>query len=92
MHTQQSRANHFLDWTERVGLVNNLCLPEYGIQARNYLIAYFAVSLIRGETIKKKQIKHATINNYVKAAVKLHIDRELPSPYHAKNEYINIVL
>ena len=73
-------------------MVNDPCLPEYNIQAKNYLIACFAVSLIRGETIKKKQIKHATINNYVKAAVKLRIDRKLLSPHHAKNEYINIVL
>ena len=92
MHTQQSRANHFLGWTARVGLVDDPCLPEYDIQARNYLIACFAVSLIRGETILKRQIKHATINGYVKAAVKLHIDRELPSPHHAKTNYIDIVL
>ena len=92
MHTQQSRANHFLGWTEKIGLVHDPCLIEYNIQTHNYLIACFAVSLIRGETIKKKQIKHATINNYVKAAIKLHIDHQLPSSHHAKTNYIDIVL
>ena len=92
MHTQQSRTNYFLGWIKQIELVEDPCLPGYDIQAWNYLIACYAVSLIRGETIKGRHIKHATIKNYVEAAVTLHIDRELPSPYHAQEDYINILL
>ena len=68
------------------------CLPHHSLQARNYLIACFAVSLIRGETIQSRKIRHATIRNYVNAAVGLHTDRQLPSPKHADIDYISIVL
>ena len=68
------------------------CLPHHDIQARNYLIACFAVSLVRGETLKGRSIRHATIRNYVNAAAHLHKDRDLPSPHSAPCDYITIVL
>ena len=68
------------------------CLAHHDIQARNYLIACFAVSLIRGETILSRSIRHTTIRNYVNAACGLHRDRDLPSPYNAPKDYISIVL
>ena len=68
------------------------CMPVHTLQARNYLIACFAVSLIRGETIQGRTVRHATVRNYVKAAISLHIDRSLPSPQHAETNYIKIVL
>ena len=68
------------------------CLPHQDIQARNYLIACFAVSLVRGETINSNKIRHATVRNYVNAAASLHTDRKLPSPYSAPIDYITIVL
>ena len=68
------------------------CLPHHSLQARNYLIACFAVSLVRGETIQSRRIRHATITNYVNAAIGLHTDRKLPSPHHADINYIAIVL
>ena len=68
------------------------CLPHHSLQARNYLIACFAVSLIRGETIQSRKIRYATVRNYITAAVGLHTDRQLPSPYHANIDYISIVL
>ena len=68
------------------------CLPHQDIQARNYLIACFAVSLIRGETIQSRKIRHATVRNYVNAVIELHTDRKLPSPYGAPTDYITIVL
>jgi len=68
------------------------CLPHHSLQARNYLIACFAVSLIRGETIQSRKIRHATVKNYVNAAVGLHTDRQLPSPKHADIDYVSIVL
>jgi hypothetical protein len=68
------------------------CLAREDIQARNYLLACYAVSLIRGETIKRRNIRHATIRNYISAACNLHRDRRLPSPYQAPKDYITIVL
>ena len=68
------------------------CLPHQDIQARNYLIACFAVSLIQGETIHSRKIKHDTIRNYVNAAASLQTGRKFPSPYSAPIDYITIVL
>ena len=62
------------------------------MQARNYLLACFAVSLIRGETLLRRGICHATIWNYVNTAAALHRDCNLPSPYNAPTDYISIVL
>ena len=67
-------------------------MPVHTLQARNYLIACFAVSLIRGETIQGHSVRHATVRNYVNAAISLHIDRNLPSPHHAETNFIKIVL
>ena len=68
------------------------CQPKQPIQARNYLLACYAVSLTMGETIHDRTIRHATIHNYVNAAAKLHRDRDLPSPYGADIDYISMVL
>ena len=68
------------------------CLAKEDIQARNYLLACYAVALIRGETIKRRNIRHGTIKNYLKEACNLHHNRNLPSPYQAPKDYINIVL
>ena len=68
------------------------CLAHHDMQARNYLLACFAVSLIRGETLQGRSIRHATIRNYVNAAAALHRDRNLPSPYSAPTDYISIIL
>ena len=86
--TGQSRANHFLEWAASIGLDQDPVLPNQDIQARNYVIACFAVSLIRGETLKGRHIRHATIRNYVTATCALHRDRDLPSPYGAPRDYI----
>ena len=92
-HTDKSRANHFLAWTKEISLKDDPCLPHHDIQARNYLLACYAVSLIRGETIQSKRVRHATMRNYIKAAVRLHTDRDLPSPHSgAPIDYITIVL
>ena len=67
-------------------------LPDLPLQARNYFIACYAVSLVHGETLLSKRIMHATMKKYVKAAIALHRDRDLPSPYSAPIDYIDIVL
>ena len=50
--TEQSRANHFIEWTNKIELNQDPCLPFQDQQARNYLVACYAVSLIKGETIQ----------------------------------------
>ena len=67
-------------------------LPYHDLQARNYLIACFAVSLSRGETLLGSQIQEATISKYVQAVCTLHKDRKMPSPRNADTDYIEIVL
>jgi hypothetical protein len=79
-------------WAKWMVLNQDPCMPSHTLQARNYLFACFAVSLIRGETIQGRLIRHATVWNYVTAAIHLHIDRSLPSPHHAETNYIKIVL
>ncbi|KAL7524868.1 hypothetical protein ACHAXR_000751, partial [Thalassiosira sp. AJA248-18] len=90
--TQQSRASHFLEWCQHIKLGQDPCLPSHPLQARNYLIACYAVSLVRGDTLKHKAIRAGTIRGYVKAVCKLHTDRHLPSPYSAPTDYIAIVI
>ena len=92
MHTQQFRADHFLGWTKQIGFDQDPCLTQHDMQARNYLAACYAISLIQGETIKGRHIRCDMVHNYVKAAVKLHKDPNFPSPYAAPKYYINIVL
>ena len=91
-HTDKSRTNHFIKWTKKIALNQDPCLPTHNIQARNYLVACFAVSLIRGETIQGTKVRHATLRKYAKAVVLMHKDRDLPSPYGAPVDYITIVL
>ena len=73
-------------------LTQDPCMPSHTLQARNYLVACFAVSLIRGETIQDRNIRYATVWNYVSAAVGLHVDQQLPSPHLAYVNYIIMVL
>ncbi|KAL7544775.1 hypothetical protein ACHAWF_013580 [Thalassiosira exigua] len=90
--TQRSRTVHFLDWCERMDPDMDPCLPTQPLQARNYLIACYAISLARGETLLHRQIRARTVQGYIRAVCKLHSDRELTSPYTADTDYIGIVL
>ena len=70
-------------------------MPHAPLQARNYLLACYAISLIQGETIRGKPIRHKTICNYVNAAAKLmkeHDKVHLPDPRNAPVDYVDIVL
>jgi hypothetical protein len=62
------------------------------VQARNYLVACFVISLTKGETIQGRSIRYATMRNYVKAISKLYTDRGAESPYCADVDYITLVL
>ena len=58
-------------------------LPGQKLQAANYLIACYAVSLLRGETILCKKVKYITVKKYIKVANRLRLDRDEDSAYHA---------
>ena len=89
--TEWSRSNNFLDWTKKFQLNEDPWLPDQDIQARNYLLACYADSLIQGDTIRRKPIRYATIRNYVKAATALHKSRSLPNRHGSPINYIDIV-
>ena len=65
-------------------------LPD--IQARNFVLACYAVSLTTGETLLAKKIRHATLRNYIKDACILHERRKLASPRAAPIDYVDIIL
>ena len=79
--TDGSRKNHFLAWCSRIGLPDPCC-PSSPLQARNFILACYAVSLIRGKTIRGEGffIRHATLMGYINQATRCHTDRQLPSP------------
>lgn len=64
---------------------------ERDLQARNFIIACYAISLVQGETLLSRKIKHATLNRYITQAISCHTDRNLPSLQSAKVDYIKIV-
>ena len=91
--TDGSRKNHFLAWCSRIGL-RDPCCPSAPLQARNFILACYAVSLIRGETLKGGGffIRHATLMGYVSQAVRCHTDRQLPSPrIRVPMDYISLM-
>ena len=68
-------------------------MPSARHEARNYLLACYTVHLILGHTIKSIRIKHATLRKYINVVVKLHTDRDLPSPLsHVKDDLVTPLL
>ena len=67
---------------------------ERDIQACNFIIACYVVSLVQGETILSRKIRHATLKGYVMQALAYHTDRNLPLPLprSAKINYIKIIM
>lgn len=78
-NTRQSRKLHFLKFCHSVH-IQDPCLPSACQQARNYLVACYAVSLILGHTIKSIQVRHGTLQKYIAEATKFYTDRQFPSP------------
>ena len=65
-------------------------MPSQPKEARNYLLACYAVSLIQGGTILGTPIRHQTVVNYLTAAYKLLRDRKLR--FDSKEDYVAIIL
>jgi hypothetical protein len=47
--------------------------------------------LIRGRTITGIRIRHATLLRYIKQAIALHTNRELPNPHQVDLNYIKVM-
>jgi hypothetical protein len=61
------------------------------LQARNFIIACYAVSLTKGETLLGRNICYATLKGYIKQAIECHKCRQLPSPELADINYVKII-
>ena len=46
------------------------CMVWQPLEARNYFLVCYAVSLVQGHTIKGAYIKHSTLKEYMKEALK----------------------
>ena len=51
------------------------CMARQPPEARNYFLACYAVSLVQGHTTKEAYIKHSTLKDYMKEALKAFSDR-----------------
>jgi len=80
--TDGSRKNHFLAWCSPTGFPDPCC-PSSPLQACNFILACYAVSLISGKTIKSNIffIRHATLMGCIQQASRCHMDCQLPSPH-----------
>ena len=88
--TDRSRKVHFLSWCTSIGLPDP-CTLELPLQGHNWVIACYAVSLIRGHTITGARICHAMLQGYSKQAMSLHIDRGFPNPHQVDINYIKVM-
>ena len=86
-----SRKNHFLAWCHRIG-TRAAGTEKPDVQVRNFILACYAISLVNGETILSRKIRHATLKNYLSVAAKCHMDQGLPSPRSAPIDFIKTVL
>ena len=67
------------------------CAEHEDLQARNFIIACYAVSLVHGETIRYIPIRYATLKGYIAQALECHTQRKLISPKEAEIDYIKII-
>jgi len=68
------------------------CMPELLIDARNFFLACYLVSNVQGETILGSTIRHATLRQYLTAAVKLFNDRKIPTSSYDSINYVDMIL
>lgn len=89
--TDRSRQNHYLEWCHSHGVTaGGTTLAS--LQARNFVLACYAVSLVSGETLLSRKLRHDTIKGYIRMAVRCHTDRRLPSPRQADMDFVAVIL
>lgn len=62
------------------------------LDARNYVLACYAISLIQGQTIHGGEVRHATLRGYINAVRDLHQDRKLPDPLSVEKDLVSPLL
>jgi hypothetical protein len=73
--------------------VGDPCMPDKSLEAQNWFLACYAVSLIQGETLKGISIRSKTVKHYIQDAVGLFKSRSLPNPLKLKyDKKCNITL
>ena len=65
-------------------------MPDQPSESRNYFLAWYAVSLIQGQTILGTPIRHQTVINYLTASYQLLRSRN--HPFNSEKDYIEIIL
>ena len=67
-------------------------MATLGVDARNYFLACYAVSLIQGETLRGKSIRSRTVINYLTAAYALFAARKLFYLPLLGTDYIHLIV
>jgi hypothetical protein len=67
-------------------------MPNLPLDAQNYFIACYAVSLIQGDNILGVTLRSKTILNYINSAYKLFKRRSLPCPRYANTNYTKTII
>jgi len=67
-------------------------MADLPLQAQNYALACYAVSLAQGETLWGGLIRSRTLRNYIKSALSFWKRRSLPSPNGASYNYIELII
>ena len=68
------------------------CMPDKPVEARNYFLACYAVSLVQGESIRGKPLRSRTVKNYLSDAYKLFAARSLAFDSLLTTNYVHTIL
>lgn len=72
--------------------IEDPCMPDKPCQARNYVIACFAVSLIQGQSIKGTPIRSRTVKNYIKDTYDLFRERKISFLPIDDTDYVDLII
>ena len=67
-------------------------MADKPVEARNYILACYAVSLIQGESLLGKPVRSRTVRNYLSDAYRLFTARELTHCSLTSTNYVTIVV
>ena len=68
------------------------CMPDKPIQAKNYFLACYLVSLVQGETILGGTIRSRTLRHYLSDAIKLFDARNSKVYHYDITNFIDIII
>lgn len=72
--------------------MEDACFPDQPIQARNYFLACYAASLVKGETILGGTIRLRTLRHYLTDAYELFRMRKLSYKSFDGTDYIDVIV